>query len=781
METPCEATGRFGAQRLRVLIRGAVQGVGFRPFVHGLARGLGLGGWVRNTGAGVEIEAEGMGERLREFLVRIEGERPANAVIQSVEVAWLSLAGLGEFRIAESVGGGKSALILPDIATCAECLREILDPSDRRHRYPFTNCTHCGPRFSIIGGIPYDRANTTMRGFAMCPECRREYEDPADRRFHAQPNACPACGPRLALWDAAGREIEVGDAALRGACEAIRGGMIVAVKGLGGFHLMADARDEAAVRRLRGLKDREEKPFALMAPSAEAIGELCELSGEELRLLRSAAAPIVLLARRAGVSGVCDAVAPGNPCLGVMLPYTPLHHLMLRDLGFPVVATSGNAAEEPICTDERDALRRLGAMSDRLLVHDRPIARHADDSIARVVLGRPMLLRRARGYAPLPVTLAEAPPPAIAVGAHLKNTVAVSVGRDVFLGQHIGDLETPEAADAFDRAVADLSRLYGVGAEVVCCDMHPDYVSTARARGMGLRVRAVQHHLAHVFACAAENEVGPPYLGVAWDGTGYGTDGTVWGGEFFLVRGEGEERVAGLAPFRLPGGEVAVREPRRSALGALFACYGEAAFGMREFAPVREFSVDEIGVVREMLRRGINAPVTSSAGRLFDAVGSLCGLRQVSRFEGQAAMVLEFAAAGAGGTPGYPVVLRAGTGGAGTHQELDWGPMVEAIVADIRAGRPLEQVAAAFHAGLCDGIVSVARAAGVSRVLLTGGCFQNRVLLEGAVWGLREAGFVPAWHQRVPPNDGGIALGQVAALLRSESVSRRDAGARGMG
>lgn len=773
------AEGDF--QRLRVLIRGAVQGVGFRPFAHALARDLGLAGWVRNTASGVEIEAEGTAERLRAFLRRLGGERPAQAVIQGLEVAWLESAGLAPFAIRESVGGGKSALILPDMATCPECLEEISDPSDRRYRYPFTNCTHCGPRFSIIEGIPYDRANTTMRGFKMCAECQREYEDPSDRRFHAQPNACPACGPSLELWDTSGRVLEGREAALGAACEAIRGGKIVAVKGLGGFHLMADARDGSAVGRLRELKAREEKPFALMAPSAEAIGGFCEVSAEELGLLRSQASPIVLLRKRAGGGGVCDPVAPGNPCLGVMLPSTPLHHLLMAGVGGPVVATSGNAGEEPICTDERDALRRLGPMCDLLLVHDRPIARHVDDSIARVVLGRPLLLRRARGYAPLPVTLAEAPPSAIAVGAHLKNTVAVSVGRDVFLSQHIGDLETPEAADAMALAAGDLARLYDVRAEVVACDMHPDYVSTAHARRSGLRVVPVQHHLAHVFACAAENEVAPPYLGVAWDGTGYGEDGAVWGGEFFRVTEDGEERFAALAPFRLPGGEAAVREPRRSALGALFACCGEEAFAMRDLAPLREFSKAELGVLGEMLRRGLNSPVCTSAGRLFDAVASLCGLRQVNRFEGQAAMLLEFAALEAGGASPYPMVLQPRSGdGAGARHVLDWRPMLEAIVADARAGRSPGVLAARFHVGLIEGIVSVARLAGAPRVLLTGGCFQNRAMLEGAVRRLRAAGFLPIWHQRVPPNDGGIALGQIAALLRSKNFSPRDAGARGM-
>lgn len=762
-----------GIQRLRVLICGAVQGVGFRPFVVRQAAGSGLSGWVRNTGAGLEIEAEGRSGALVAFLERIRSGPPANAVIQGIETAWLEPAGLIGFEILESVGGGKSAVILPDIAACERCLAEVMDPRDRRHRYPFTNCTHCGPRFSIIEGVPYDRANTTMRRFEMCPECRREYEDPADRRFHAQPNACPACGPQVALWDAAGKVLAREDGALMGAAGAIRAGKIVAVKGLGGFHLVVDARNGDAVSRLRRLKRREEKPFALMAPDMAAIRGLCDVSDEEAQLLRSPAAPIVLLDRRTDATGVTDAVAPGNPGLGVMLPYTPMHHLLMVELGFAVVATSGNIADEPICTDEADALRRLGPMCDLLMVHDRPIARHVDDSIARVILGKPMLLRRARGYAPMPVSLREDPGTALAVGAHLKNTVALSIGKEVFLSQHIGDLETPEASDAFMRAVADLPALYDAKPGVIACDLHPAYVSTAYARGAGLPVAPVQHHLAHVFACAAENDVPAPYLGVAWDGTGFGEDGTVWGGEFFTVLEDSEARFASLAPFRLVGGEAAVREPRRSALGALIACFGDATFSMTDLPPLREFSEGELAVLKKMSHGRVNAPMTTSAGRLFDAVASLFGLQQVSRFEGQAAMRVEFAAAACGTGPKFPIVLRERADEeAGAGRILDWRPMLRAILEGMRSGEPVRALAAGFHIGLADGVVTVARAAGLRRVLLTGGCFQNRLLMESVVSRLRDAGFSPAWHQRVPPNDGGIALGQIAALLRRSPTER---------
>lgn len=754
-------------QRLHAVVWGAVQGVGFRPFLALNARELGLSGWVRNTGAGVEVEVEGASPAVATLLERIRTNPPEHTIVNGIETSWLDPVGLVGFEILESAGGSRRALILPDIATCARCLAEILDPSDRRYRYPFTNCTHCGPRFSIIEAVPYDRANTTMRRFKMCPDCQREYGDAADRRFHAQPNACPACGPQLALWDHRGRVLETRDSALVAAADAIRAGGILAVKGLGGFHLMADAQSDEAVLRLRRLKRREEKPFALMAPKISVIEAFCEISEADRRLLRSSSAPITLLSRRAVNGGPSEAVAPDNPNLGVMLPYTPLHHLLMAELGFSVVATSGNVADEPICTDETEALRRLGPMCDLLLVHDRPIARHMDDSIVRMCAGKPMVLRRSRGYAPLPVTLPEAPPAALAVGAHLKNAVALSVGRDVFLGQHIGDLETEEASRAFERSLADLPDLYDARPRVVACDLHPGYVSTMHARNLGLRVVPVQHHLAHVFACAAENAIAPPYLGIAWDGTGHGDDGTIWGGEFFVVRNDCHERFASFETFPLPGGEAAIREPRRSALGALFASFGDDAFGMGDLPPLREFSKAELRVLSTMLRGGVNAPVTSSAGRLFDAVAAIAGLKQMARFEGQAAMRVEFEAATSREARPYVIDLRSnGGGGPGARFLLDWKSMLSAIVADVRAGESVSAIAAGFHKALVGGIAAVAVAAGLPRVLLTGGCFQNRLLLESAVTVLREQGFTPSWHQRVPPNDGGIALGQIAALLR---------------
>ena len=631
-------------ERAKVIVRGAVQGVGFRPFVYRLAGQLGLNGWVLNSTGGVFVEVEGEGETVRRFLLRLEKEKPPRAIIQSLEFVFLDPAGHDGFEIRYSdESGAKSVLILPDIATCPDCLRETFDPRDRRYRYPFTNCTNCGPRFSIIEALPYDRPNTSMKKFAMCPQCDREYHDPADRRFHAQPNACPLCGPQLEFWDSAGHALTRGDQALIQAANLVRSGSILALKGLGGFQLIVDARDESAVERLRSRKHREEKPFALMAPSLDAVKDACSVSELEERLLLSPESPIVLLERRGSAGRLAGSLAPGNPSLGVMLPYTPLHHLLLRELGFEIVATSGNLSDEPICIDENEAVERLRGIADGFLVHDRPIVRHVDDSVVRVIRRRELVLRRARGYAPLPVHLKDPLPCVLAVGAHLKNSVALSVGTEVFVSQHIGDLATNQAFQAFRRVSEDLLQLYEATPAVIACDMHPEYLSTKHARQLPAPAHAVQHHWAHVLSCMAENDVEPPALGVSWDGTGYGTDGTIWGGEFLLARGGSFERVARFRQFRLPGGEAAIRRPSRTALGVLFEIWGEDAFGRSDVPPVGDFLDDEIRVIRQMLVRGLNAPVTSSAGRLFDAVASLIGLRHRVSFEGQAAMELEFA------------------------------------------------------------------------------------------------------------------------------------------
>jgi hydrogenase maturation protein HypF len=753
------------AERARIVVRGAVQGVGFRPFVYRLARKLRLNGWVLNSANGVFVEIEGNRDAVRQFLLRLEEEKPPRAVIQSLEFAMLDPAGYESFEIRFSEESGpKTAFILPDIATCSDCLRELFDPRDRRYRYPFTNCTNCGPRFSIIEALPYDRANTSMKKFTMCAECDREYRDPENRRFHAQPNACPKCGPQLEFRDATGHPTLRGDQALRHAAETIRAGGILALKGLGGFQLIVDARDESAVARLRTRKHREEKPLALMAPSLAAAGVIGHVSKLERRLLLSPESPIVLLERRASCGHLAESVAPGNPCLGVMLPYTPLHHLLLGELNFAIVATSGNLSDEPICIDETEALNRLGRIADGFLVHDRPIVRHVDDSIVRVMRGREMVLRRARGYAPLPVRVKDPLPCILAVGAHLKNSVALSIGNDVFLSQHIGDLATSQALRAFRTVSEDLLQLYEATPAAIACDMHPEYLSTKHARQLAAPAHHVQHHWAHVLSCMAENEIEPPALGVSWDGTGYGTDGTIWGGEFLAPRGDTFERVAHFRHFRLPGGEAAIKQPSRTALGVLFEIWGDEALKRNDLPPVRDFSENQLRVICRMLGTGLNAPLTSSVGRLFDAVASLTGTRQRVTFEGQAAMELEFAIKDAS-TASYPFEIREGS-----PLIVDWRPTIEAIVSDVTRDQPAGRISRRFHNTLAEIVRAIALRIGETRIILTGGCFQNRHLTDTCVQRLLDAGFRPYWHQRVPPNDGGISLGQViaaAARMRS--------------
>jgi hydrogenase maturation protein HypF len=738
------APARAGAERLRVILRGAVQGVGFRPFVYRLANEIGLTGWVLNSSGGLIIEVEGGRGRLDEFVKRLELERPGEAVVHSSETSFLKPAGFARFEIRTSdAGAGKTAGILPDLATCPACRAEIMDPANRRFGYPFTNCTHCGPRFTILLEIPYDRPHTTMRGFRLCPECSREYADPADRRFHAQPNACPRCGPRIWIEPEAA---PAGTPALRQAAIALGEGRIVALKGIGGFQLLADARQPEAVDRLRRRKHREEKPFALMAPSLEAAATYCIVSPAEAALLESAAAPVVLL-RPKGRAGIASNVARSSPYLGVMLPYSPLHHLLMKEFPFPVVATSGNLSDEPIATDNEEARRRLGGIADLFLMHDRPIARPCDDSVIRLARGGASVMRRARGYAPLPVQVTGELRPVLAVGAHLKNTVAIAVGRQVFLSQHVGDLDTLEARSAFERAIEGLCGLYDFQPQLAACDLHPDYASTRWARACGLPVTGVQHHHAHVAACAAENGLRGEYLGVAWDGAGYGLDGTIWGGEFFLARGAEFERVAHLRPFRLPGGEAAIRQGWRVAAAILWEMYGPGAIpGL----PARH-------ILERMLEQQIQAPLTTSVGRLFDAVASLAGVAQESRFEGQAAMLLEREIGSLETSEAYQLSGDA---------VADWAPLVEQVRADAAAGAGRAVISARFHNALAEWIARVAERVGTPQVVLSGGVFQNRYLMEKAASILESRRFTVYTHRQVPANDGGIALGQAVLAGR---------------
>jgi hydrogenase maturation protein HypF len=777
----------MNCERLKIIVRGAVQGVGFRPFVYRLATELELNGWVSNSAQGVFIEVEGGRDSLQRFLLRLEKDKPPRAVVQSLDSSFLDAIGHGRFEIRESENrGDKTALILPDIATCADCLREIFDSTNRRFRYPFTNCTNCGPRFSIIEGLPYDRANTSMKKFTMCLECEREYHVPLDRRFHAQPNACPKCGPQLQLWDENGAIVSERDDALVQTIGAVRDGKILALKGLGGFQLIVDARNEGAVAQLRDRKHREEKPFALMYPALDTVRADCEVSSLEERLLLSPESPIVLLSairnrRQSGSdqSTIAESIAPGNPNLGVMLPYTPLHHLLMSEFNFPVVATSGNLSDEPICIDEYEALERLHGIADLFLVHNRPIVRHVDDSIVRVMCGREILLRRARGYAPLPIRIkSEIRNPkseiVLAVGAHLKNTVALKIDNNIFISQHIGDLETKQAYAAFRRAVVDLPRLYGAKVDIVACDTHPEYLSTKFASELTPPKIPVQHHWAHIAACMAENEIEAPALGVGWDGTGYGLDGSIWGGEFLLAVKNGSfERVAHLRQFRLPGGDQAVKEPRRSALGVLHELLGENVWDEDLIRSV--FANNELSILRTMVAKNLNAPVTSSAARLFDAVSALIGLRQRASFEGQAAMELEFSA-DVDLRDAYPFTLTEKI-----PMVIDWEPAIRDALGDIKNGGSRGAISAKFHNMLVQSIVAVARRIGEPTVVLSGGCFQNRLLIERAIERLRQENFLPAWHQRVPPNDGGIALGQAvaAAMIGENAREKQKAGVVG--
>jgi hydrogenase maturation protein HypF len=786
-------------RRLHVTIRGAVQGVGFRPFIYRLATEMRLPGWVLNSSQGVFVEVEGEKQVLDAFLLRIEKEKPPRSSIHSLEFSVLDPIGFTQFEIRQSdESGEKTTLVLPDIATCPACLREIFDRLNRRYLYPFTNCTNCGPRFTIIEALPYDRPNTSMKKFQMCDDCRDEYEDPLDRRFHAQPNACPKCGPHLELWDENGRVLSSYHDSLLEAADAIRHGKIAAMKGLGGFHLIVDARNGSAVQRLRERKHREEKPLALMYPSLDALRVDCVISNLEERLLLSPESPITLLSRKSEIGNldessrrpkakIASSVAPFNPYLGVMLPYTPLHHILMKELGFPVVATSGNLSDEPICTDEGEALKRLSCIADLFLVHDRPIVRHVDDSVVRVLMGRELVLRRARGYAPLPIRVGvSAEAPVLAVGAHLKNTVALSCGSNVFISQHIGDLETQEAFHAFQGVCRDLPNLFGSRPNSLVCDMHPAYLSTQFAKGQDKQVVEVQHHYAHITSCMAENELDGTVLGVSWDGTGYGLDGTIWGGEFLVTTEHSFLRAASFRQFRLPGAERAIREPRRAAIGVLHEIFGDKLFEQTNTPVLDSFTGSELRVIRQAIARGVNSPWTSSVGRLFDAVASIIGLRQRVNFEGQAAMEVEFAIEGTETDEAYQFGISNREHGIGDRPKpdsairnpkseitIDWGPMILEVLDDLEQKTPPCVISAKFHNTLVEIIVEIAKRIGEKRVVLSGGCFQNKYLTKRAVRRLEATGFQPYWHQRVPPNDGGIALGQVLAASRLHSKTDR--------
>lgn len=758
-------------RRARARVTGTVQGVGFRPFVFRLAEELGMVGWVRNDERGVLLEVEGGAEAVEELVARVASDAPPLAAVESVSVADIPVRGEPDFRIVESQRSGEpDAPVSPDTATCAECLAEVRDPADRRHRYPFTNCTNCGPRFTIVRGIPYDRPRTTMAGFEMCEACRSEYDDPHDRRFHAQPNACPRCGPRASLADPAGRELALGDH--RDAVEAAAGrlaeGAIVAVKGLGGYHLACRAADEHVVTALRSRKHREDRPFALMAPDLAAARELVELTALDADLLTSPARPIVIARRRPGAR-VAPSVAPRSRDLGVMLPYSALHHVLLEDVGETVVMTSGNVSDEPIAYEDADARRRLAGIADVFLTHDRPIHVRTDDSVVRTlgphVRRAPLLIRRSRGFVPGEIGLPKAAPrPVLGCGAELKNAFCLAKGDRAWVGHHIGDLRTWDTLASFRAGIEHFARVFAVEPAVVAHDLHPDYLSTRHAQELDdVELMGVQHHHAHFAACLAEHRVSGPAIGAIFDGSGHGPDGTVWGGELLAGDAASFERVGSLLAVRLPGGDAAVREPWRMACAWLVAATEEEVPAMpsalRGAIPARRWST-----VAALARGAVGSPVTTSAGRLFDAIAALCGVRLRVSHEGQAAAELE-GIADARETGTYPLPVLDGE-----RIVIDPRETVRAVAVDAAAGEHPAAISARFHNALAGAIATscaaAAARAGTETVVLSGGVFQNRLLVERAVARLHGAGLRPLIPELLPPNDGGISYGQVAVATQ---------------
>ena len=755
---------------VQMLVRGHVQGVGFRPFVFRLARGCGLRGRVRNGNAGVLIELQGTVEAINRFRHRLVSEAPPGAEIDAVVVTAARRGGWRAFAIAPSEVPRQPHVRLPhDLATCAECRREIFDPADRRHHYPFASCTACGPRYSIVEAMPYDRPGTTMRIFDMCPCCAEEYRGADDRRFHAQPNACAECGPQVELWDARGRRTAGPDMAIRAAATALRLGRIVALKGLGGFQLLVRADCGAAVARLRKRKRRPAKPLAVMISDPDVAVQLGHFGAAELGLLTSPRNPIVLVDKRPARSdgpSLAPEVAPRVARVGLLLPTTPLHHLLLSELAVPVVATSGNRTDEPIIVDEGRAVDGLNGIADAFLVHDRPIHRRLDDSVVATIDGCPVAFRLGRGYAPLPLptleTRAESVAPILATGGHLKSAVAMWTGAQALLAQHIGDLDQPEARIALDSVVRDLTQLYACKPAIIACDLHPDYFTTQWARERRLQMIQVQHHHAHAAACMAEHDLlDREVLAITWDGTGYGPDGTIWGGEILRARAGSFERVASLMPFPLPGGDAAVRHPNRVAWALLLRLLGEDAV-MRGHRWQRRLGLAarQARTLAAMIRSGINTPWTSSMGRLFDGVAALVlGIHEVS-YEGEAAVCLE-AIADPAVAEAYPFALDV----SGGIVCMDWRPMLTAILDDLAADVAPEAIAGRFHATL-----SAWAAAGVAQlpvqdVVLSGGCFRNRLLAEQTLVAVRNGGRRAYSHRHIPPGDGGLAAGQLAVAV----------------
>jgi hydrogenase maturation protein HypF len=779
-------------ERQHVHVSGVVQGVGFRPFVYGLAHRWDLDGWVYNSSDGVDIEIQGERATLAQFIIALQEEAPPLAHIEEITVAGVSPVAEHGFVIRNSVTRPGASLISPDVATCPDCLREVFNPADRRYRYPFTNCTNCGPRFTIIEGLPYDRPKTTMSEFPMCPQCLAEYENPLDRRFHAQPNACPVCGPHVWMVSSSGSEAAGSSSRysdtlahtedpFKAAASLLRLGGTMGIKGLGGFHLACDATNDEAVRWLRRRKGRQAKPFAVMMKDMDMVRRYCEVSPEEEGLLRSVSAPIVLLWRKPGTD-LALTVAPRNRTVGVMLPYTPLHHILLRQAGRPLVMTSGNHTDEPLAQNNEDALHELGDIADAFLLHNRRIHVRCDDSVWMVPAlpggeRRPLPVRRSRGYAPFPIKVHfRTPIPVFAAGAQMKNTFCVLKEDQAFLSQHIGELDNLETLAFYEAAISHIEQIFEAPAEIVAHDMHPDYLSTRYAVDRGGRLHPVQHHHAHIASCMADNQVDGPVIGVALDGTGYGPDGCVWGGEFLLADYSHYERVAHLEYLPLPGGEAAIRRPYRLALAYLHTLCGDVP----DLPFIESIDPQERRIVVQQVEKGINTPLTSSCGRLFDAVSALLDVRGEITYEAQAAIELEMLA-----TPGpqgderdlghwlerpYPYRIDREQDG----RILRIGDLLAAIVEDVQAQVPAARVSQRFHATLavitanmCD---QIRREHHVDRVALSGGCYQNQLLLRLTLIALRNKNVDVLIHRRVPPNDGGISLGQAAVAAHQLSV-----------
>ena len=745
-------------RRVRARVDGTVQGVGYRPFVYRLADELGIAGWVLNDERGVLVEAEGPPDAVEAFVARLSADAPPLAEVRGVQAQAVDVVGAAGFEIVASErGGAATAPVTPDSATCPDCLAELADPGDRRYRYPFVNCTNCGPRFTIVHGIPYDRPLTTMAGFEMCDACRAEYEDPLDRRFHAQPNACPVCGPQVRLVERDGEPVAGAEEdPLRAAAQDLLDGRILAVKGLGGYHLACRADREEAVAALRSRKHREDRPFALLVADVDAARELVELSADEQALLESRARPIVLARRRADAD-VAQSVAPGAPDLGLMLPYTPMHQLLATDTGVPLVFTSGNLSDEPIAFADDDARERLRPIADRFLVHDRPIATRTDDSVVRVVRERPLMLRRSRGYVPTSLDLpVAASKPLLGVGAEQKNAFCVAKDTRAWPSHHIGDLKNYETLQSLERGIEHFETLFEVTPEIVVHDLHPDYLSTRYALGReDVKLIAVQHHHAHLAATLAEHGETGAAVGAIFDGTGYGHDGTVWGGEILVGGLDKVVRAGRLRPIRLPGGERAIAEPWRMACAWLTDMQVALPPAFDGIAQARW------NMVARMSLQGTGSPFTSSMGRLFDAVSAICGVRLEATYEGQAAVELEALADRAAADP-YPLEFEH----RGQTVALDPRPMILAVLDDIRAGLPVSTISARFHAGLArataDVLVIIAAREDLQLAVLSGGVFQNRLLLELTLDALQAAGLRVLVPQTLAPNDGQIAFGQVA-------------------